>query len=311
MHIPLPDFTIENFRGIRHLHLDGLKKVTLLVGKNGAGKTSVLEAVELWARGMSPSAIASLLGHRAEAAGQTNEPLGALFHAELPAVMMLGATGNTIHLKGRDESMHVGGVDLVFNSVPNWRSINFAPMAPSFFLRSGGLDAFAVDRLWSQHYQQRVDKTVTEALQLAFPEVEDVNVIDQGGARIPVVGLAGLPARVPLARLGDGAWRILGLTLSLVAARSGVLVIDEFENGLHYSIQTGIWRFLLRAASALNVQVFASTHSRDAVYSLAEAAENDDAASVIRLDRKGGSINARIIDQTTLEGVVEQEVEIR
>jgi len=39
--------TIENYRGIRKLHLDGLRSINVLVGKNNCGKTSVLEAAYL------------------------------------------------------------------------------------------------------------------------------------------------------------------------------------------------------------------------------------------------------------------------
>ncbi len=37
--------TIDNFRGIKHLQLDGLKQVNLFVGGNNSGKTSVMEAL--------------------------------------------------------------------------------------------------------------------------------------------------------------------------------------------------------------------------------------------------------------------------
>ena len=40
---------------------------------------------------------------------------------------------------------------------------------------------------------------------------------------------------VPLRSFGDGLNRLFGIILSLVNARGGFLLIDEFENGLHYS----------------------------------------------------------------------------
>lgn len=38
---------IENFRGIRHLVLDSVKQINLLVGKNNCGKSSILDAIFL------------------------------------------------------------------------------------------------------------------------------------------------------------------------------------------------------------------------------------------------------------------------
>jgi len=38
---------IENFRGIRKASIDGFNQLTILIGKNGTGKSSILEALYL------------------------------------------------------------------------------------------------------------------------------------------------------------------------------------------------------------------------------------------------------------------------
>ena len=45
----LPSLVIKNFRGIDDLTIPRLGRVTLLAGKNGVGKTTVLDAVRVWA----------------------------------------------------------------------------------------------------------------------------------------------------------------------------------------------------------------------------------------------------------------------
>ena len=45
----LPSLSIERFRGIRDLGFPSLGRVTLLAGKNGVGKTSVLDAIRCYA----------------------------------------------------------------------------------------------------------------------------------------------------------------------------------------------------------------------------------------------------------------------
>ncbi len=45
----LPSLTVSGFRGIRSLELPGPGRVTLLAGKNGIGKTSILEAIRIYA----------------------------------------------------------------------------------------------------------------------------------------------------------------------------------------------------------------------------------------------------------------------
>ena len=64
----LPDLHIKGFRGIKDLLISRLGRVTLLAGKNGVGKTTVLDAVRIYAaRGRSVD-LASVLWDREETA---------------------------------------------------------------------------------------------------------------------------------------------------------------------------------------------------------------------------------------------------
>ncbi|MCW5198372.1 AAA family ATPase [Desulfobulbus sp. F3] len=92
--------------------------------------------------------------------------------------------------------------------------------------------------------------------------------------------------RVPIGSFGDGIWRLLGLILSLVGAKSGTLLIDEIDTGLHHSVMSKMWKLICTTAKKLNVQVFATTHSRDCWETLAENAVEDEFADMpIRIHR--------------------------
>lgn len=62
----LPNLSIEGFRGIKSLWLPKLGRATLLTGRNGVGKTTVLEAALIWAARGTEKAIGSLLLDREE-----------------------------------------------------------------------------------------------------------------------------------------------------------------------------------------------------------------------------------------------------
>ena len=69
----LPSLVIKNFRGIDELTIPRLGRVTLLAGKNGVGKTTVLDAIRIWAA----------RGHRLTVAGvlhDHDEVLGTVDH---------------------------------------------------------------------------------------------------------------------------------------------------------------------------------------------------------------------------------------
>jgi energy-coupling factor transporter ATP-binding protein EcfA2 len=78
---------------------------------------------------------------------------------------------------------------------------------------------------------------------------------------------------VPIGSMGDGIWRMLGLALSTVCTKGGVLLVDEIDTGLHFTAMISMWKMILDTAKKLNVQVFVTTHSRDCWESLAEVAE--------------------------------------
>src|SRR6266702_2987677 len=64
----LNSLEIRNFRGFHHLQIERLGRINLIVGKNNIGKTSLLEALQLYARRASiPIFIWETLGIRNEA----------------------------------------------------------------------------------------------------------------------------------------------------------------------------------------------------------------------------------------------------
>jgi hypothetical protein len=122
---------------------------------------------------------------------------------------------------------------------------------------------------------------VLQVLRVIEPRVEGIVAVELPKLPIQVdrggifVKLKGQRERVPIGSLGEGMWRLLALALALVEARGSVLLVDEIDIGLHYSAQTDMWRMVKQAAEELDVQVFATTHSRDCIYALAQLARAD------------------------------------
>src|SRR5438876_11683118 len=67
----LPSLEIHNFRAFDHLQIEALGRVNLITGQNNVGKTSVLEAVYLYARRGAGLALYELLCSRDEFAGDS------------------------------------------------------------------------------------------------------------------------------------------------------------------------------------------------------------------------------------------------
>lgn len=122
---------------------------------------------------------------------------------------------------------------------------------------------------------------ITAALQIVEPNIDRIASLvsanpDQSGLTTRFVAkLKDSDERIPIGSMGDGMWRILGLTLAMVNARNGVLLVDEIDTGLHYSTMSDMWRLMSETAKRLNVQVFATTHNNDCWRSLATIADHE------------------------------------
>ena len=95
--------------------------------------------------------------------------------------------------------------------------------------------------------------------------------------------------RVHLSSMGDGLNRVLTIILSLLNCKNGVLLLDEFETGLHYSVQKQLWDIIFLLAEELNVQVFVTSHSFDCLKAFAEANVSEQ-GMLIRLEQRSAGI---------------------
>lgn len=120
------------------------------------------------------------------------------------------------------------------------------------------------------------EKYIIKALQIIEPQIENINFLKddkapgQSDERVPFVVFKNDSKRYRLSAMGDGINRILTIILAMLNCENGVLLIDEFENGLHYSVQYQLWKVINDLSTKLNVQVFATTHSMDTLRSLSE-----------------------------------------
>jgi len=118
---------------------------------------------------------------------------------------------------------------------------------------------------------------------------------------------------IPIGSLGDGFWRMLGLVLAMVNLKNGILLVDEIDSGLHFTVMTDMWKVVWETAKKLNIQVFATTHSRDCWQSLAELITEekitDNEITIQRIDKekeKAVSFNTRQIYLAS-----ERDIEVR
>lgn len=179
----------------------------------------------------------------------------------------------------------------------------------------GGERTATLGSLWDRIALSDREKDVIEALGIIDPEISAVSMV--GGEsprqkRTAIVRADNIGRPVPLRSFGDGLNRLFGIVLSLVNAKDGLLLIDEFENGMHHSVQLDAWRVIFRLAEKLNIQVFATSHSWDSIEAFQEAAaETPEDGVLVRLARKGESIVPTLFGEDELAVATREGIEVR
>lgn len=70
---------------------------------------------------------------------------------------------------------------------------------------------------------------------------------------------------LPLNVYGDGMKKAILLMSAVVKAQNGILLLDEFETAIHTSAMSRTFRWILDTCMKLNVQVFLTSHSQEAI----------------------------------------------
>lgn len=174
--------------------------------------------------------------------------------------------------------------------------------------------------LWDNINLTDLENEVVSCLKIIDSNIEGVALVGdvserfgRKSKRIPIIRYKGLNERIPLKTMGDGLTRLFHIILALVNSKNGFLLIDEFENGLHWTIHPKIWDIIIRLSQELNVQIIATTHSRDCIKGFYDVwSSKEEYASFYRLEAdhlKG----TKIINYTCemLSDAIESDVEVR
>ena len=195
--------------------------------------------------------------------------------------------------------------------------LEFESKWPIRVVPTKNMSAGNVASLWDTVGLSDLAQVVYEGLNLIHSSrIVGIQFVKSAASRQERIALArteGGGEPLPLRSMGDGSTRLFQIILALVSAKDGVLLVDEFENGLHWSVQGKVWKIVFRLAAQLNVQVFASTHSCDCIRGFGEAwGQEKNVGAFFRLTvDPDGNGQAKLYAPETLADAVETEVEVR
>jgi predicted ATPase len=341
--------TIENFRGIERLTVEGLGRVNLIIGKNNSGKTALMEA--LWALECEEAAAEALsLGQaqrmpdgeeedfegfwkplfrgedaergftvqakrtdRTELQLNMYQPHGSGSHA-----VPLASGGRRSGQWALTYEIQKQGKQVQFNVTGRAKEVTYPVgsgqgMQAAWFSTGFPRHQEVISAL-SKLKQQGRDNEVRDLLRWLDKRIDGLEILSPTGSRAAIfVRVSGEPKMLPLEVMGEGVQRCLVIATALAAEEFSLAAVDEIENGLHYSVLGAVWKWLAAVSANRRIQVFATTHSEECVQAASQAFTElgDNGLKVIRLDRQEHETVAKVYDRDLVAAAERMDIEIR
>lgn len=337
------DIRIERFRGVKLANISGFKRVNLFFGNNNCGKSTLLDSLFLLTGQSNP--LLSLQANTLRGYSKIGKDDMRLnfynLDTTLPIVLSskkdevrslkittIESNSKDIDLRGLNPALsNVGdgfhGLKLEYGNnyhseiVINdnvekqnnpkitidkrYRENLYAEYMPSHYNLATSLKGL------SNIINNKDEAILIEALKVFDNRIKDLQIID-GDIIIDI----GLKTRVPINVMGDGIRKLLAIISGIYSCSGGLILIDEIDNGIHYSKLTNVWQMINQLAKQVNCQVFATTHNIDSIKSFALNFEKEeDGVAFVLLHTKDDELKSLSYTMEHLQYVINQGVEVR
>ncbi len=332
---------VNKYKLFKELKINSLKRVNLIVGKNNVGKSSLLEAILIhlsqdkwfwtiyqfledrgeWHKGnFIPrhilNALESLIYHKNEQDQDVSRFYISSGNSKTVFLWNQNIRGEWYLKTHTGENNNEEEIPL--SSFANY--MLSAPVVSKYrMVRArfplGNINTLSLN--WADIALTEKEDYVIESLKIIDKNIDKISFVDDSleNKKI-IVKLKDKPRPVSIGSMGDGIFHILEIILSLVLCENGALLIDEFENGLHWSVQAELWKIIFHLSYKLNIQIFLTPHGRDTLWALqkialSEGYQNDTRVIKLKHSSKNQTIKAVELDIENVKDVLEQGLEIR
>lgn len=336
---------IKQFRGIKNLSIPKFGDINMFVGDNNVGKTTILEAIDCFKNPLNIDAIARVARNRVvQSPGSSSlfEAFMMLFpvntedQKNIELSIDLENLRHKLHITGKRTQLWVETGIVTRNKIDPppvagevdafEGRLTFDGSTTDILLQDIGLMTLSettallpVSFVGAMSHHREIMFTpktmehkddILEVLKLFDGQIIDFNLVqkENGYTRSYIVIRHTELGTVPLYIFGDGLKRVLTLASYLVTAQNGVLLIDEIDTSIHFSVLTSVFEWLVEACRKFNVQVFATTHSLEALKVLSSVANMDDASDLAtyKIERYEDAFWAKRFGEEQLEYVVNE-----
>lgn len=305
--------SFNSYRGLKKLSLEKLRRINIIGGCNGTGKSTLLEGIFLILDRRGPIAIARPFQWRnvplsnlhgltqlfsgsdrsktigIESTTQDGNIKLSLKLGPIPTGLTVTLASGAVERQPSAQQTGNGGIGLnletTVNSapddasfvipVPEGMNVNMyrpgkAGIPPAVLMTAKTRNDPPSDavRLTTIIREGKLPDLLRIAA-VVRPELKSIQLLQDGPVALMHAQLED-GQLLPLSMLGDGLHTVVSIALTIMTLRGGVLLLDEFDSAIHYSVMKDVWSIIGDLANTYNCQIFAATHSRECIAAAAE-----------------------------------------
>lgn len=359
----IKNIEINHFKSIATLKVDDFKRVNLIVGKNNASKTTILEALLLSIGPSNPLLILNINNLRGLTLSEADDFRFLFYNLEYNnKINIRSEIDKQVRILSIEPSVSIKGLDTVKKAINNQGNIqigNFSNISNEIYdelilnyslkefqekgknfiskISYSSSKGFEVENV--KNYKERCNGiflnsrisfssnliksleniiiTKNEKKLIHYLTKIDSRIIDlKLGSNQMIYFDVGLLRLIPSQLIGDGVLKLMNILLAIMEYR--IVLIDEIDNGLHYSALKDLWRLIFQVSDDYKTQLFITTHDFETLKCMKEVLEEiefekyqDEIRSYTIVRNNNNNLNIYKYNFKEFEYSINQGIEIR
>lgn len=334
---------VQNFKCFKKLEVDNLKRVNLIGGKNNIGKTAFMEACYLLSNSFN------IFKSDPSYKSNTGSPLNRdWFHFEIIKLLISikqNRDNNNFLLEWLLEEFELSDIEsfeITINNkfrltldddilIPehfgteawgNWGNFYISKFRESKYYNKiykknhkPQLDNYTFSSICNiENIKDMIDELkLNEKYSLLNQYLKEIFQIEQVDIIKNKIMLKQNGIFKNLNEFGDGIKHFINILVIMFSHKNTTIYLDEIENGIHFENLDKLWEIIFKVSKEQNIQVFATTHSKDCINSYSKISKKmDNDISFINLSKnKKDEIVAIVLDSDMFHSEIEQNHEVR
>lgn len=284
----IENLKISNFKCFKELEVSNIGRVNLIGGKNNVGKTAFLEAVELFVSSNEIYDLVKSITNMLIKRQKKTDSLELDFINNVNECAKILSTSKSFDMTRYNDLLSLSITKsgkckkvsilideiiqkprrpiLMHDSQGFLIGTQNLPVENVSFISSSTEDEQDIAISFGALIELGIENFLNKSLSLFDENIIELKVIPKENNRnLLKLRLKNKDPLVLLSSLGEGINRYITILCAIWASKDSVLLIDEIENGIHYTNYKKLWQIIFQASVDANCQIFITTHSKECI----------------------------------------------